>query len=426
MAMSLDTIIQNLNQELQGQKLLIAVSGGVDSMVLLHALKRLSPIVVHINHHKRAEAHLDEILVSSFCKEENLTCFIKHLEIKKGNFQAEAHALRKSIYLDIANEFNLSHILTAHHQDDHIETIIMRILKGSAFEYQAGLTFKQTMDGIVFYKPLLSVEKKVLYQYAKKHRVPFHEDMTNQLNDYTRNKIRNQLMPLLENISPEYQKELLAFSEHVKQVSFTMKNLATHYVNETLSRKLLRSLDPLLAQEVIRLWLIRHHYIPSKVYVKRIYDELDNKKPSFEIQLEKGGIVFFSYDDVLIKKNVVKPIEVKKLIQNSEILGHKDVSIFYDNKPNNTLSLVKICYNKLIFPLTIRFREPGDLLHFHYGHKKLKDHLINVKYPKHLRDSLIVLEDQSKMIIYVEDIYINKTLGDTHTLWVNIHTHDET
>ena len=79
----------------------------------------------------------------------------------------------------------------------------------------------------------------------------------------------------------------------------------------------------------------------------------------------------------------------------------------------------------MIFPLTIRYRKPGDLLHFHYGHKKLKDHLMNVKYPRHQRDSLIVIEDQSKTIIYVEDTYTNKTLGDTHKLWVNIRKHDE-
>lgn len=425
MAMSLENIIQNIHQELQGQKLLIAVSGGVDSMVLLHALKDLNPVVVHINHHKREEAFQDETLVSSFCIQENLTYFIKHIDIKKGNFQAEAHTLRQSIYLDLAHLFNLSMILTAHHQDDHIETIIMRILKGSALEYQAGLKYKHVITGVTFYKPFLFVEKKAIYRYAHRFNVPFHEDISNRSNIYTRNKVRNELMPLLERIAPNYQKELLSFSNQAQEVSNMMKNLATPYVEETLSRKKLLSLEPLLAKEVIRLWLINHDYVPSIIYVDRIFTELKNEKPSLEIKLENNGLIYFSYDEILIKKTHLKTTKQEKTIQNSEIFGCKDVSIFYDNKPNINLPLVKICYNKLIFPLTIRYREPGDLLQFHYGHKKLKDHLINIKYPRHLRDSLIVLEDQSKTIIYVEDIYINKTLGDAHTLWVNIHTHDD-
>lgn len=426
MAMSLENTVQKLNHELKDQKLLVAVSGGVDSMVLLHAVKDLSPIVVHINHHKREEAIEDETLVTSFCIQEQLTYFVKHIDINKGNFQAEAHALRQSIYLEIAHQFGISTILTAHHQDDHIETIIMRILKGSALEYQAGLNLKQTIDGVIFYKPFLSVEKEALYTYADKYQVPFNEDISNQSNIYTRNKIRNELLPILKNISPDYQTYLLHFSERARDVSNMIKNLAEPYVTEKLSRKKLLSIEPLLAQEVIRLWLIKHACTPSKIYVTRIYFELKNEKPSLEILLENDRLLYFSYDEIFFKQQHVKSIKQEKWIQNNEMLDNKDVSIFYDNKPNINLPLIKICYNKLIFPLTIRYRKPGDLLHFHYGHKKLKDHLMNVKYPRHLRDSLIVIEDQSKTIIYVEDIYINKTLGDTHTLWVNIRTHDDT
>jgi bifunctional protein TilS/HprT len=425
MAMSLETIILKLNHELQGQKLLVAVSGGVDSMVLLHALKNLSPIVIHINHHKREESIQDETLVSSFCIQEKLTYLVKHVDVKKGNFQAEAHALRQTIYLDLAHQFGVSTLLTAHHQDDHIETIIMRILKGSALEYQAGLNLKQTIDGIVFYKPFLSVKKQALYTYAEIYHVPFNEDISNQSNIYTRNKIRNELLPVLKSISPDYQTYLLHFSERARDVSNMIKNLAEPYLTEKLSRKKLLSIDPLLAQEVIRLWLIKHACTPSKVYVTRIYSELINEKPFLEILLENDRLIYFSYDEIFLTQQHVKTTKPEKLIQNNEILGHKDVSIFYDNKPNNNLPLIKICYNKLIFPLTIRYRKPGDLLHFHYGHKKLKDHLMNVKYPRHQRDSLIVIEDQSKTIIYVEDTYTNKTLGDTHKLWVNIRTHDE-
>jgi tRNA(Ile)-lysidine synthase len=204
-----------------------------------------------------------------------------------------------------------------------------------------------------------------------------------------------------------------------------IKHLAEPYVKEKLSRKLLLSIEPILAQEAIRLWLMKNDYTPSKVYINRIFAELRNTKPAFEVRIENEGLVYFSYDELLIKKANVETIKQEKVIINSEKIGHKDVSIFYDNKPNINLPLIKICYNKLIFPLTIRYRNPGDLLHFHYGHKKLKDHLMNVKYPRYLRDSLIVLVDQSNTIIYVEDIYTNKTLGDAHAMWVNIRTHDE-
>lgn len=424
--MSLAILTQKINRELQGKQCLIAVSGGVDSMVLLHLIKHLHPIVVHINHHKREDAHLDQLTVTSFCTKENLTCFVKDIVVEKGNFQDQAHALRQAIYLSIAQEYKLNYVLTAHHADDQIETIIMRILKGSAFEYQSGLKSKHVIQNIIFYKPLLEIDKHSLYAYAEKHCILYREDVTNQFNLYTRNSIRNELIPVLETISNDYKTHLLAFSKRVEDISHMLQSLAKPYIKLILSRKQLLSIDPILSQEVIRLWLIKRGCTPSKTYVHRIYKELKNKKPNLEVLIENQGCVQFSYDDISIKPLTEKNLITEKTIENSEILGHKHVSIFYDNKPNTPQPVIEICYNKLIFPLRIRYRLSGDLLSFHYGHKKLKDHLMNIKYPKHLRDDLIVLEDATHTIIYVERIYINKTLGDAHKMWVNIRTHDDT
>ena len=426
MAMHLEQRLIQLNQELENKKILLAVSGGVDSMVLLHALKHKSPVIVHVNHHKRASSYKDEELVASFCQQENLACVIEHLDIKKGNFQGEAHSLRQAIFLNIAHQYNLHYIMTAHHQDDHIETIIMRLLKGSSFEYLEGLKSRKVIDHITFYKPLLNMQKSELYEYAKTHQVPYIEDVSNQETVYERNKIRHEIIPALKQIDPDYETHLVEFSRRVRETSYQLKLQASFSVTHQLSKKRLLSLNTILQEEIIRLWLKRHHVIPSKIHVERVLKELQNSKPNVEIKLKDTLFIQLSYDAIsIIHKN--KDVVMSSIqVEHEGLFGDKHVSIFYDNKPNNTLPLIEICYNKLIFPLTVRYRQPGDTLRFHYGQKKLKDHLINIKYPKYLRDSLILIEDQSQHILYVENVYTNKTLGDTHTLWVCIRTHDDT
>lgn len=424
--MHLETLLSQLREEINQTPFLVSVSGGVDSMVLLHALKELKPIVVHFNHHVRKESIKDEQLVSSFCLNEGLAFFKDDIIVASGNFQSEAHHQRQNKLIQIAKNHHISYVLTAHHLDDHIESLIMQIKQHGMNRLHLGLKEKNIIEGIIFYKPLLSVEKKYLYNYAHKNHITYLEDSSNQKDIYTRNYTRNTLLPKLIQADPKIKEKIIAYLNRVRDIYPSIKKEASANVKHTLSKKALSQYQQTLLREIIYEWLLMHHMTPKTTYIDDVIKGIHNKKPNFSILLEKNHYVVFAYDNVSIQPFASQDKVNQGLLEENLLYDNKHVSIFFDNKPNNIQAITEICYNKLIFPLNVRYRKAGDILSFHYGHKKLKDHLIDIKYPKHLRDTLLVVEDQQQTILFVEDVYLNKTLGDGHTLFLAIETHDDT
>jgi len=424
--MNLESLLSQLREELNQTPFLISVSGGVDSMVLLHALKELKPVVVHFNHHKRKASIKDEQFVSSFCLNEGLSLITEDIHVTHGNFQSEAHHQRQNKLIEIAKKHQITHVLTAHHLDDHVETLLMQIQQHGNKKLNIGLKEKNIIQNIIFYKPLLSIEKKHLYDYAKKHQLDHVEDSSNQKNIYTRNTIRNRLLPKLYQVDPNIKEKIIAYLQRVHKIYPDIQHEASTYVKDTLSKHELSQCQRMLLREVIYQWLLIHHITPKTSYIEDVIKGIHNKKPNFSILLEKNQQLLFSYDTISIQSLSQQNTLNQDVLEGNILFDNKHVSIFFDNKPNHIQASSEICYNKLIFPLTVRYRKAGDVLSFHYGHKKLKNHLIDIKYPKHLRDSLLVIEDQQQTIVFVEDVYINKTLGDSHTLYLALESHDDT
>ncbi len=424
--MHLESLLSQLREELNQTPFLISVSGGVDSMVLLHALKELKPVVVHFNHHKRKASIKDEQFVSSFCLNEGLSLITEDIHVTHGNFQSEAHHQRQNKLIEIAKKHQITHVLTAHHLDDHVETLLMQIQQHGNKKLNIGLKEKNIIKDVIFYKPLLTIEKKHLYDYAKNHHLNHVEDVSNQKNIYTRNTIRNRLLPKLYQVDPNIKEKIIAYLQRVHKIYPDIQHEASTYVKDTLSKHELSQCQRMLLREVIYQWLLIHHITPKTSYIEDVIKGIHNKKPNFSILLEKNQQVLFSYDTISIQSLSQQNTLNQDVLEGNILFDNKHVSIFFDNKPNHIQASSEICYNKLIFPLTVRYRKAGDVLSFHYGHKKLKNHLIDIKYPKHLRDSLLVIEDQQQTIVFVEDVYINKTLGDSHTLYLALESHDDT
>ena len=185
------------------QKILIAVSGGVDSIVLtdLFYQNQFKIAVAHCNFQLRGnESDEDEKFVQQFCYTKNIPFFVQHFDTaiyaqqKNISIQMAARDLRYQWFNQLINENNLDKLATAHHKNDSNETVLLNLARGTSIQGLSGILPKR--ENII--RPLLFATKKQLIDYANQNKLSWREDASNSSNKYKRNFVRNKIIPLFE------------------------------------------------------------------------------------------------------------------------------------------------------------------------------------------------------------------------------------
>ncbi|HEY3762094.1 MAG TPA: tRNA lysidine(34) synthetase TilS [Verrucomicrobiae bacterium] len=229
---NLENVIQERRLIKSGAKVLVAVSGGMDSMVLLHLLATLSRrrkwrlVVAHFNHQLRGRASdLDERLVCQTAAKMKLPVVVERADVKgfaaraKLSIEMAARKLRHEFFARAARKHGAKTIVLAHHADDQVELFFLRLLRGSGSEGLGGMKWKSPSPvdrtiGLV--RPLLGSTKADLQSFAAENKVRFREDASNASSDFLRNRIRNELLPLLrKDYQPALSKTVLRLMEIV-------------------------------------------------------------------------------------------------------------------------------------------------------------------------------------------------------------------
>ncbi|MGF2941995.1 tRNA lysidine(34) synthetase TilS [Enterococcus xiangfangensis] len=188
------------------KKLLLAVSTGVDSMVLLHLLEQqnIQIGVVHVDHQLRPESKKEAAFLQNYCRNHQLPFYLKVWEQPaKENIEAEARKLRYAFFEKIMIQENYELLLTAHHGDDQLETLLMRLVRGGSLIGHSGIARQQSFGAGSLLRPLLSFSKEEIYAYAKKEQLTYFEDATNASAAYFRNRIRQNVVPGLKKENPQ-------------------------------------------------------------------------------------------------------------------------------------------------------------------------------------------------------------------------------
>lgn len=213
------TYINKENLLKRGEKVIVTCSGGADSIFLLHILNKLGfeCVVAHCNFHLRGEeSDRDENFVREFCKKKGLTLLVEHFETQqfaaenKLSIEMAARELRYNWFEKIRAEYNAGAIAVAHHSDDSIETILLNLLRGTGLKGICGIRPK---NGYIV-RPLLCVNRKEIEDYLTENGIGYITDSTNLENEYTRNKIRNIVMPILREINPQIDSVMLSNAEN--------------------------------------------------------------------------------------------------------------------------------------------------------------------------------------------------------------------
>lgn len=237
------------------QVYVIAVSGGVDSVVLLHMLagrkpEHVSYVVAHFNHGIRDDSDEDEKLVKSLAVKYGFDFVSASGNLGKGASEAEAREARYDFLRKTAKAHRVEKIVTAHHQDDLVGTMIINLLRGTG---PRGLSVMQHSSDII--RPLLSKRKVELIAYAKAHKLVWHEDSTNQDTDYLRNYVRVNILPKLEqdrDYFVQLNRELAGVYHDID-----MGVSAILHGQKVLARAGFVILPYVVQREVMRQWLLR-------------------------------------------------------------------------------------------------------------------------------------------------------------------------
>lgn len=355
---------QMLNQP-QQKTYLLAVSGGVDSMVLadLFQVSGFNFQIAHINYHLRNEdSKLDQKLVSNFCDQHQIPFHLYDVsEVDKkpeNSIQNWARELRYRFFREIQKKENLDFLVTAHHLNDQLETFIINLSKASGIRGLSGIPKNE--NGII--RPLLDFSKEEIYDFAKQNQIEFREDQSNQKTDYLRNKIRHNIVTELEKVNPDF---LTNFSKSINYI-----NQAKDFIDESVNEKIeVLKINSSKNQIIIDKQKFSEESELIRYEILKRFGFNDENEMQKVLTAQTGSSFFNSEFHLIINRNEL--IFSDKLEVRSEDLEEVLLEIVDDEIviPQNIKSEIqefgtcfwKIDKNKIQIPLKLRKKQEGDL-----------------------------------------------------------------
>lgn len=247
--------------------LLVAVSGGLDSVVLLHSLHSLGTFnlhVAHLNHCLRGNAsQADERFVRKLASTWNLKITTAQRDVKnyakKNSLSLETAArnVRYDFLFKTARKHGIRHICLAHHADDQVETFLQRLFRGSGLTGLTGMDAISKREGFILIRPLLSLRRSDILAYARHHQLTWREDKSNTSPEHLRNRIRHELIPLLDQM---FQREISPNILRLMEVIRAENDLySIPSLTDTLSVHEIQTLPIAWQRRLLHAWLTRHH-----------------------------------------------------------------------------------------------------------------------------------------------------------------------
>jgi len=416
----------------RGDRVLVAVSGGVDSVVLLHALAQLaselgiSLQVAHLNHRWRGHASdEDEAFVSSLADGLGLPCIAERLDevelaLHRGaGREGAAREVRRRFLLEAAEKLGATRIATGHTQDDRAETILYNLARGAG---SAGISGIDTRNG-PFIRPLLEISRTEVLAFAQSENLEWREDLTNEDISFDRNRIRHRVLPELREINPRAAEAICRAGDHASDAEIAARLLVEKLWPEVaaaeepddihLSRdvvsQLPRAVRLLVLREALR--RVRGDLIGiDQSHVSSIVDALVALEGHGDFRVPRGYIradqdrIFVSatpYEEV---DGWEAPVAMGRTpLPGGEHALHlvlHDLGSRHSHGNQRDPAVEAADADRVTFPLIVRGRRPGDRF-TPLGMSqpvKLKDFLINARIPFFSRDQVPLLCDQEKII----------------------------
>ncbi len=415
-------------------RIAVGVSGGADSMLLLWGLidkqKQIGFYfeVVNVNHHIRGKASDDDSkFVEDFCKKRKIDYKIIDVDVKKlkndekFTLEESARVARYDAFKQVMKQDSLNKLFLAHHKNDQAETILMHIFRGAGISGAVGIKNTDTI-----FRPLLNLNKEEILKLAKEHGIEFVQDESNADNDYSRNYIRNVVLPQIENVYPKAVDNIALFGKRCEEIqnyilSLVDENLIKIQKNEVIFNEKIFDFKSFIAREYLKKGfetLGVFSDIESK-HIALIF-ELNKFEVNKEISLPHSLIAKKTYGGVKILKasNKKKDVLEFEFVKNGEIIFGEYFKIITSVvKPEDVVygEALYVDANKISTNAIWRTRKLGDKFSkIGTGSKKFNDYLTNSKIDFELRDILPILAvEQNVLVVANDDVSENVKIDAT-------------
>ena len=378
-------------------KYLLAVSGGIDSMVMAHVFinANVNCAIAHCNFTLRGkESDADEDLVRNFAQNNHIPFYTVKFETEKYaqekgiSIQIAARELRYQWFEEVRNSEGFTKIAIAHNADDNIETFFINLSRGAGLNGLTGIPVNTS----TLVRPIIEASRKQIEEYAALYHVPYREDASNASTKYLRNKIRHLVLPVFDNIDPLFRKKATESINYLAEANNYFKIETNNFINTECFYKTgdlyipFESIKKLHSQQLMLFYILEPYGFKGDV-ISNILNSIENAV---------SGKQFYSHSHCLItdRENLIIS-EIPESFQPINIYEDSDIELNIGNikceviAKNSTFKLTKdksigeFDFSKLVFPLTLRSVEAGDwfIPIGMKGRKKLSDFFIDIKLP---------------------------------------------
>ena len=424
----------------EGDRLVLALSGGIDSMVLANLLLKMKVdfAVAHCNFHLRGkESDGDERFVREYAEKSGIQCYVKYFDTEQYaaeqgvSIEMAARDLRYAWFEELRQQLGYDKIAVAHHADDQAETFFINLLRGAGLR---GLKGMQPQNGVII-RPLLWASREQIHQYAVENQITWREDHTNAETIYLRNKIRNQLLPVFDELHPEARQGLYKSLEHLSSENELYRELLKEKLSQIVKKEdgvqsfpidsvecfaflnsqltssnashfsIVNSQLSILNSQLIFEWLRNYGFNPDQCQFifGAIQTGIGNKyySPTHQLvigrnELQLSEIKFVEDEEMQIERGeeeTFSPIHLR--FSRFE----KTADFVIDKSPEVAL----LDADKIQFPLTLRHWRHGDRFHplGMKGSKLLSDFFVDQRFTEAQKENVLLLVAADNQILWV-------------------------
>lgn len=428
------SFLKRRGMSLNETKLLIGVSGGPDSLALLHyfwskkSLFNMNIVVAHVDHMFRGEESFAEAqFVKRFCEERDIPFEMiqmnvpEYMEQTGKSTQIASRECRYSFFENVMEKYSLDYLALGHHGDDQVETILMRLTRGSTGDARAGMAFIRPFGLKKIIRPFLCLNRQEIENYCIEQGLQPRRDPSNEKGIYCRNRFRKEIMPFLKKENPHVHEHFQRFSEEMIDDEVFLQELTVQKMNKVMKKKTVgeiiinindfQAIPMPLQRRGIQL-ILNYLYKKRPSSLSALHNEkvlllLSSPHPSGTLNFPNGLNIVRSYGECHFtfhcrtvqsyRFEMVEPGKVE--LPNGGIIT-MEFTDCADGLSANTLLLNR---DHHIFPLVIRTRKEGDRMTLKgmKGTKKIKDIFIDKKIPLQEREAWPIVTDGNDRILWV-------------------------